>query len=251
MGNLHAGHISLIEAARARHDQVIATIFVNPLQFGPQEDLARYPRTFSADCEALQAAGCNALFIPDNTMLYPHGLAAQTVISVPVLSGLHCGHSRPGHFDGVSTIVCKLFNLIQAHCAYFGLKDYQQFRIISRMVEDLNMPVQLQGLPTVREPDGLALSSRNGYLSDDERQLAPVLYRTLQWAADAIRQGKRSLRAIEQDAANQLLQAGLRPNYVAICEQSTLQPAQTAEIPLVILAAAYLGTTRLIDNLVI
>ena len=249
MGNLHAGHISLIAAARKAHDLVIATLFVNPLQFGPNEDLAKYPRTFDADCHALQAAGCDALFIPTTQMLYPNGLQAQTSISVPGLSTLHCGKTRPGHFDGVCTVVCKLFNLVQADRAYFGLKDYQQFSILKRMVSDLNLPVALTGLPTIREPDGLALSSRNGYLTPSQRQMAPALYRTLQQAASTICGGNTDLRQVENWALEQLEAEGLRPDYFTICERGSLVQAQTQNTPLVILAAAYLGTTRLIDNL--
>jgi len=251
MGNLHAGHLSLVAAARAACDVVLATLFVNPLQFGPNEDLARYPRSFDADCAALQAAGCNALFVPEAAALYPRGLQAQTRISVPALSALHCGQSRPGHFDGVCTVVAKLFNLTRPHDAYFGLKDYQQFRILTTMVEDLNLPIRLHGQPIVREADGLAMSSRNGYLSSEERALAPQLYASLQALANRIQAGENNFRQLETETAAALQTQGLRPDYLHLCRQDDLQPAQSSDEPLIILAAAYLGSTRLIDNLVV
>jgi pantoate--beta-alanine ligase len=249
MGNLHAGHIALVRAATLECDVVLATLFVNPLQFGANEDLARYPRTFAADCAALQAAGCTALFAPEATELYPRGLGVQTRISVPGLSELHCGKSRPGHFDGVCTVVAKLFNLSQAHDAYFGLKDYQQFRVISTMVADLNLPIRLHGVATVREADGLAMSSRNGYLSPEQRAVAPLLYSTLQIIGARVNAGAADLRALEREAVEALAAAGFRPDYVTICAADTLQPAEDDSQPLIMLAAAWLGTTRLIDNL--
>jgi pantoate--beta-alanine ligase len=250
MGNLHAGHVSLLEAARAVCDVVVASIFVNPLQFGPGEDLSRYPRTFAADCDALAAAGCDYLFAPQPEAIYPGGMAAQTVVTIPHISKLHCGLSRPGHFDGVCTVVCKLFNIVQPDRAWFGLKDYQQFHLIRTMVEDLNIPVALTGMPIIREAGGLALSSRNGYLSADQKQQATALYRSLQEAAQAIEQD-RDFRSIEQAALKTLQDAGMTPDYFTVCDSSTLLPATGSEDSLVILAAAWLGTTRLIDNLVI
>jgi pantoate--beta-alanine ligase len=248
MGNLHAGHISLLKAARADCDIVVATIFVNPLQFGAREDLSRYPRTFQADCEALEAAGCDLLFAPQPEEIYPHGTAGQTVVTVPHVSTLHCGKSRPGHFEGVSTVVCKLFNIVQPDCAWFGLKDYQQFHIISSMTRDLNIPVQLVGMPIIREANGLAMSSRNGYLSAAEREQATTLYRSLLDAARNIDQGME-FRAVEELALRQLQNAGMTPDYFSVCDAHSLLPATGNEEALVILAAAWIGTTRLIDNL--
>jgi pantoate--beta-alanine ligase len=251
MGNLHAGHISLVKSAKANCDVVLATLFVNPMQFGPNEDLARYPRTFEADCAALTDAGCTALFAPEAAALYPRGVQTQTRISVPNLGDLHCGKSRPGHFDGVTTIVTKLFNLTQAHDAYFGLKDFQQFRVISTMVEDLNINIHLHGVPIVRESDGLAMSSRNGYLSDEERAKAPHLHTVLQLTAAKVAGGAVDFRSLEHEAAAVLLAAGFKPDYIAICYQDTLQPAEDDSKPLALLAAAYLGNTRLIDNILL
>lgn len=251
MGNLHAGHLALVAAARAQCDFVLATIFVNPLQFGANEDLTRYPRSFTADCAALAAAGCNAVFTPDTATMYPDGMDAHTRITVPGLSTLHCGQSRPGHFDGVCTVVCKLFNMTQAQHAFFGLKDYQQFHLINRMVADLQLPITLHGVPTVREPSGLALSSRNGYLDDKQRQQAAALHTTLQHCAARISAGTRHYAALQQQARERLAQAGLRPDYVHICQRDTLLPATDADSKLVILAAAFVGGTRLIDNLTV
>jgi pantoate--beta-alanine ligase len=248
MGNLHAGHVSLLNAARAASDIVVATIFVNPLQFGPREDLSRYPRTFQADCEALESAGCDLLFAPQPAEIYPQGTAGQTVATIPQVSKLHCGQSRPGHFDGVSTVVCKLFNIVQPDCAWFGLKDYQQFHIISTMVRDLNIPVQLVGMPIIREANGLAMSSRNGYLSAAEREQAAALHSSLQAAARGIGNGM-DIHAAEQQALQQLQKAGMTPDYFTVCDSTTLLPATGNEASLVILAAAWMGTTRLIDNI--
>lgn len=250
MGNLHAGHLALVTAAREHCDHVLATIFVNPLQFGPSEDLARYPRTFQADCAALQKAGCDAVFAPDTATIYPAGMAPHTRISVPLVSTLHCGASRPDHFDGVCTVVCKLFNMTRADRAFFGLKDYQQFHLISRMVEDLQIPVLLHGIPTVRESSGLALSSRNGYLDQTERAQAPQLFATLQELARRIQTGESNYRRLETLACERLTGHGLRPDYVHICRRDTLLAAAAGERDLVILAAAWAGTTRLIDNIV-
>ncbi len=249
MGNLHAGHLALVTEARKHCEYVIATIFVNPLQFGPTEDLAKYPRTFQADKDGLQSVGCDALFAPDAATMYPQGLEAHTKISVPHVSELHCGKSRHGHFDGVCTVVAKLFNMAAPDAAFFGLKDFQQFHILARMVTDLRLPLRMHGLPTVREANGLALSSRNGYLSATERAQAPALYATLQHCARALEQGNRSFAALEAGAADALLKAGLRPDYIHICSRGTLLPAGPHDRELVVLAAAWCGTTRLIDNI--
>jgi pantoate--beta-alanine ligase len=251
MGNLHAGHLKLVEKAREQAGFVVASIFVNPLQFGPNEDFARYPRTLDADLAALRGAGCDAVFLPSVATMYPQGMAVHTTISVPQISTLHCGASRPGHFDGVCTVVCKLFRLVRPDLAVFGLKDYQQFRIISRMVEDLLLDVELLGVPTVREDSGLALSSRNGYLSAEQRQLALALWRNLQAAAAAIRGGRRDFAALEAQAMAALASAGLEPDYFHICDRESLLPAAADDAAPVILAAARVGTTRLIDNILV
>lgn len=254
MGNLHAGHIKLVHTANELADITVATIFVNPMQFGRNEDLDKYPRTPDADINKLTEAGCDYLFTPPVSEIYPAGLQQHTVVTVPGISERHCGASRPGHFDGVATVVSKLFNLVQPDHAVFGLKDYQQFQVIRKMTLDLCFPIQLTGVATEREPSGLALSSRNGYLSPDEKNTAVVLYRTLQETASQITSGSKGLRQLEEEAARHLQDSGLRPDYFTICEADTLEPASDetdcrGDRKLVILAAAFVGTTRLIDNL--
>jgi pantoate--beta-alanine ligase len=248
MGNLHAGHLQLVTAARQEVDWVVCSIFVNPMQFGPAEDLDAYPRTLEEDRTKLEEYQCDCLFHPAAREVYPQGLQAQTLVSVPELGRDHCGKSRPGHFDGVTTVVSKLFNLCQPDRAYFGLKDYQQFLIIQKMVEDLLFPVELVGVETVRETDGLAMSSRNNYLILEERQKAPALYRTLVATGDAIKAGELDFRKLESAARQQLQEAGLQPDYFSICHGETLRPASASDSKLAILAAAYLGKSRLIDN---
>jgi pantoate--beta-alanine ligase len=249
MGNLHAGHTALVEKAAQRADFVVASIFVNPLQFGPNEDLDKYPRTLAADQQKLFEAGCHLLFHPDVEEMYPHGMAGQTRISVPGVSEGLCGASRPGHFDGVATVVTKLFNMVQPDLAVFGQKDFQQLAVIRALVRDLNMPVQIIGAPTVRAEDGLALSSRNGYLNAEQRAAAPVLYRSLQEIASAIRAGERDFAGLVDTAQRQQLAAGFRPDYLEIRESNSLRPATPEDRQLVILVAAFIGNTRLIDNL--
>ncbi len=249
MGNLHEGHVALVEKAGQRADFVVASIFVNPLQFGPNEDLAKYPRTLVADQEKLVAAGCQLLFHPDVEEMYPHGQEGQTRVSVPGVSEGLCGGSRPGHFEGVATVVTKLFNMVQPDLAVFGEKDFQQLAVIRTLVRDLNMPIQIIGEPTVRAEDGLALSSRNGYLSAEQRAAAPALYRTLQQLASAIRDGNRDFAQLIEAGQASLVSAGFRPDYLEIREASSLRPAQANDTQLVILGAAFMGTTRLIDNL--
>lgn len=249
MGNLHAGHVALVEKAGQRADFVVASIFVNPLQFGPSEDLARYPRTLIADQEKLVAAGCHLLFTPEVEEMYPQGMGLQTRVSVPSLSEGLCGGSRPGHFEGVATVVTKLFNMVQPDLAVFGEKDFQQLAVIRALVRDLNMPVQIVGEPTARAEDGLALSSRNGYLNDEQRANAPALYRMLSRLADAIRGGETDFVGLIDGGNAELIAAGFRPDYLEIRESNELQPASANDQQLVILAAAYMGTTRLIDNL--
>ncbi|MDH4555509.1 pantoate--beta-alanine ligase [Pseudomonas sp. BN417] len=249
MGNLHAGHIALVEKASQRADFVVTSIFVNPLQFGPNEDLAKYPRTLVADQEKLVAAGCHLLFHPNVEEMYPDGMQGQTRVNVPLVSEGLCGGSRPGHFEGVATVVSKLFNMVQPDLAVFGEKDFQQLAVIRKLVRDLNMPIQIIGEPTARAEDGLALSSRNGFLDDAQRAAAPALYRTLQQLAGAIRQGRRDFAALEQEGREELTKAGFRPDYLEVREALSLRPAGLQDQHLVILGAAFMGNTRLIDNL--
>ena len=249
MGNLHAGHTALVEKAAQRADFVVASIFVNPLQFGPNEDLDSYPRTLAADQEKLFEAGCNLLFTPDVEEMYPHGMAGQTRVSVAGVSEGLCGASRPGHFEGVATVVTKLFNLVQPDLAIFGQKDFQQLAVIRTLVHDLNMPIQIIGEPTVRADDGLALSSRNGYLNAEQRAAAPALYRSLVQMADAIRRGERDYPTLIAAAQAQQVAAGFRPDYLEVRESNNLRPASKDDRQLVILVAAFIGSTRLIDNL--
>ena len=249
MGNLHNGHLKLVDVAKRHADRVIASIFVNPMQFGKNEDLDKYPRTLDADCAGLRAHQADALFTPTPELMYPRGLDVQTFVEVPQLGDLHCGASRAGHFRGVSTIVCKLFNLVQPDVACFGMKDYQQLAIIRQMVLDLSLPIEIIGVPTERAADGLALSSRNGYLTAEQRALAPKLYQLLQQLRHSILSGNHDYRALEQHAKAELSAAGFAPDYVNISHQQSLTLATSAEEPKVILAAARLGTTRLIDNL--
>jgi pantoate--beta-alanine ligase len=249
MGNLHAGHAALVEKAAQRADFVVASIFVNPLQFGPSEDLDKYPRTLIADQEKLVEAGCHLLFTPDVDEMYPHGMDGQTRVSVPVISEGLCGASRPGHFEGVATVVSKLFNMVQPDLAIFGQKDFQQLAVIRTLVRDLNMPIQIIGEPTVRADDGLALSSRNGYLSAEQRASAPVLYQSLRDMADAIRAGEHDFAKLISTAQAQHSAAGFRPDYLEVREANGLRPATGDDRQLVILVAAFIGSTRLIDNL--
>lgn len=249
MGNLHSGHAALVTKAAQRVDFVVASIFVNPLQFGPSEDLDKYPRTLAADQEKLLQAGCHLLFAPTVEEIYPDGMAGQTRVSVPQLSDGLCGASRPGHFEGVATVVSKLFNMVQPDLAVFGQKDFQQLAVIRALVRDLNMPIQIIGEPTVRAEDGLALSSRNGYLSDEQRTTAPALYRLLSQMAAAIEQGERDYPALIANGQQQLAAAGFRPDYLEVRQALSLRPAMPEDRDLVILVAAFLGATRLIDNL--
>ncbi|ARS50404.1 pantoate--beta-alanine ligase [Ectopseudomonas hydrolytica] len=251
MGNLHAGHASLVQIAAQRADFVVASIFVNPLQFGAGEDLDKYPRTLAADQEKLLAAGCHLLFHPDVAEMYPHGMGDQTRVTVPGVSEGLCGASRPGHFEGVATVVTKLFNMVQPDLAVFGEKDYQQLAVIRALVQDLNMPIQIIGAPTQRAEDGLALSSRNGYLSAEQRAVAPALYRSLQSIAEALHHGARDYARLIETAQTQQREAGFTPDYLEIRNALNLRPAQLDDRHLVVLTAAHLGSTRLIDNLLV
>ena len=248
MGNLHRGHIHLVECARELAPRTVASIFVNPMQFGPSEDFAAYPRTLDADSRQLEAAGLNLLFAPGVTEVYPRPLEQMTQVTVPELPTVLCGASRPTHFSGVTTVVSKLFNMVQPDIAVFGEKDWQQLVIIRRMATDLDMPVAIVGVPTVREPDGLALSSRNGYLSAEERAIAPTLYATLRATAERLRAGERDFAALEAEAKAQLASAGFRPDYFEIRRPADLQRPNLEDAELRIFAAAWLGRARLIDN---
>ncbi len=248
MGNLHAGHVSLVELARQHGQLVIASIFVNPLQFGAGEDFERYPRTLDTDCEKLAAAGCDLVFAPDVTELYP---VPQTFSVQPPdsLANDLCGAFRPGHFSGVATVVLKLFNLVQPRVAVFGKKDFQQLFVIRELVRQFNLPVEIVAGETLREPSGLALSSRNGYLSEAERIQASQLQTQLAALVAAIQSGERDFEALCHTASRHLKMAGWRVDYVALRDAETLQPPVSASSRLVALGAAWLGSTRLIDNL--
>lgn len=249
MGNLHEGHLDLVREARSLGDRVVVSIFVNPLQFGEGEDFASYPRTLFDDSDKLSAVETDLLFTPRVEEMYPRPQQEQTRVEVPGLSAIYCGSSRPGHFVGVATVVCKLFNMVQPDVALFGEKDYQQLLVIRRMVEDLSLPVAVHGLPTVREVDGLARSSRNGYLNETERSIAPALYRQLQATAQKLTQGRRDFAALQSAALNQLESEGFTPDYYAICRAADLAEPGPDDRDLIILAAAYLGKARLIDNI--
>jgi pantoate--beta-alanine ligase len=251
MGNLHDGHLSLITEAKKHADIVICSIFVNPMQFGANEDLDAYPRTLEADTLALSSQGCDLLFAPNANEVYPTGLSMQTRVEVPELGDFHCGASRPGHFVGVATVVAKLFNMVQPDVAIFGEKDYQQLAIIRKMTADLCFPISIIGVATSREQSGLARSSRNGYLNTDEKQTAAQVYRTLQFIQEALQAGNKDFNNLSSQAKDRLTQAGFRPDYVNIAHAQTLAPATPNDKDLVILIAAYLGNTRLIDNITV
>ncbi|HEV2270442.1 MAG TPA: pantoate--beta-alanine ligase [Steroidobacteraceae bacterium] len=249
MGNLHAGHVSLIDAARRHGDRFVASTFVNPMQFGPNEDFAHYPRTPAQDSRMLADAGCDLMFMPDVVEIYPNGSERATRVEVPGLSSILDGEFRPGHFEGVATVVAKLFHIVEPDVAVFGEKDFQQLTIIRRMVADLCMPVAIIAAPTVREPDGLAMSSRNQYLTDEERRKSPVIHQTLLAAIDRLRAGDRDFTAIERNGLEALERAGLRPDYFSIRRADDLSSPDASTRHLVVLTAARLGRARLIDNL--
>lgn len=250
MGNLHAGHLHLVKEAAKRANRVVVSIFVNPSQFGPTEDFSIYPRTPEADTRQLQAAGVDLLFMPDGGEMYPISPERMTQVEVPGLSSELCGKFRPGHFRGVATVVCKLFNQVQPDIAVFGEKDYQQLAIIRRMATDLDLPVRaIVGVPTVREPDGLAMSSRNAYLSPDQRKKAVLIHACLQSIACGVQAGRRDFGKIEAEQAAGLTRQGFDVDYVALRRAGDLEPPGEAESRLVALVAARLGGTRLIDNL--
>ncbi len=247
MGNLHEGHLKLIKTAREHADFVVSSIFINPTQFGENEDISAYPQTLEQDKKHLIADGCNLLYLPTKPVMYPD--PDYTRVEVNKITTLHCGSSRPGHFVGVATVVLKFFNQVQPDVAVFGLKDFQQFTVIQTMVHDLFLPIQLIGVDTGRADDGLAFSSRNNYLTANEREIAPVLYKVLQQAAQAIKDGSESFANITRQSKEALHLAGLTPDYFNISRQADLEPATDTDSKIVILAAAYLGKARLIDNI--
>ncbi len=249
MGNLHEGHLALVTRAREIADRVVVSVFVNPLQFGEGEDFDAYPRTLEDDSRKLDGVKADLIFAPSVREVYPKPQAEQTRVEVPGLSDILCGESRPGHFTGVATVVCKLFNMAQPDVAIFGEKDFQQLMVIRHMAEDLCIPVEIQGMATVREEDGLAMSSRNGYLTEEERKRAPALYRTLQLIAVALKTGDRDFDGLERQAGTELEKAGFRPDYFHIRRAADLGSPGPEDASLVLVAAAHLGKARLIDNL--
>ena len=249
MGNLHPGHVSLIEAAARHGDRFIASIFVNPMQFGPNEDFAHYPRTPTQDERMLAEAGCNLMFMPDVEEIYPNGSERATRVDVPGLSRILDGEFRPGHFEGVSTIVATLFHIVEPDVAVFGEKDFQQLTVIRRMVADLCMPVEIVGAPTVRDADGLAMSSRNQYLTSTERPVAPRIYETLQAAAQRLSSGDVEFASIERFGVEALTKVGMKPDYFAVRRAEDLAAPANDTKHLVVLTAARLGKARLIDNI--
>jgi len=250
MGALHDGHLSLVRAAKSQCDVVVVSIFVNPLQFGPNEDLAKYPRTFERDCELLEREGIDFLFAPSTEEMYPAN--AVTYVTVEGLSDKLCGRSRPGHFRGVTTVVAKLFAIVEPDLAFFGQKDAAQAAIIRRMVRDLNFPAEIIVCPIVREPSGLAMSSRNAYLSPQERESALALYRSLSEVRRAFEQGERqTARLIEAGKHVLAGESGVRLDYLEIVDPETLDPLLELERPALVAVAAFVGTTRLIDNIVL
>jgi pantoate--beta-alanine ligase len=250
MGNLHPGHLSLVEQAREVADRVVVSIFVNPLQFGEGEDYQRYPSTLEEDAARLTEAKVDLLFNPDLLALWPSGTEDVATISVPALDDILCGACRPGHFSGVATVVAKLFNIVQPHFALFGEKDYQQVLVLKRMVTDLCMTIEILTAPIMRESDGLAMSSRNAYLSEKERAMAPAIYKSLENAAARVKASDGApYRYIEQDGMVELRAAGMRPEYFSVRRAADLGLPEADDTQLRILAAAWLGKARLIDNL--
>lgn len=250
MGNLHDGHLALVRRAAELADRVVASIFVNPTQFGPGEDFEDYPRTLDADLTALAGTPCDLVFTPPVATMYPYGPEGAVRVSVPAITEILEGARRPGHFDGVATVVTRLFQMVAPDVAVFGRKDYQQLAVIRRLTVDLAMPVTIDGVPTVREADGLAMSSRNAYLSDEERRRAPALYQTLREAGSRLAAGERDFGAIERDGEAALERAGFEPEYLAV-RRPGLEPPAAGDVEFVVLAAARLGRARLIDNIAV
>lgn len=248
MGNLHDAHLALVNTAQQHCDLVVASIFVNRLQFGLNEDWDKYPRTLAADSAKLTASACDFLFVPEEQEMYPNGMDSQARVIVPTMADILCGASRPGHFEGVTTVVSKLFNIVQPDVAVFGLKDYQQLAIIRRMVEDLCIPVRIIAGDIVREEDGLAMSSRNGYLTAAERPRVNQLFRSLSWVSEQILSGRRDFTALEDAAKEQIVAAGFQPDYLTVSASRSLLPAASDDTELTVLGAMYTERARLIDN---
>jgi pantoate--beta-alanine ligase len=248
MGNLHQGHIELVKLAKVNCDIAVASIFVNPLQFGLNEDWDQYPRTFEADAAKLKEVGCDFLFYPSDTEMYPNGMAEQTRVIVPTMTDVLCGASRPGHFEGVTTVVSKLFNIVQPDEAIFGVKDFQQLAIIRRMVEDLCIPVTITGGDIVREADGLAMSSRNAFITQEERPKANQLNRSLTWMKQQIENGNKDFVGLEAQAAEQIEAVGFRVDYLNVRNSKSLEPAAHDDSDITVLGAMYTQGARLIDN---
>lgn len=248
MGNLHNAHLALVQQAQQSCDVVVVSIFVNPLQFGLNEDWDKYPRTLAADTEKLESVACDFIFCPDENEIYPNGMSEQTRVVVPTMTNILCGASRPGHFEGVTTVVAKLFNIVQPHEAVFGSKDFQQLAVIRRMVEDLCMPVVITASDIVREADGLALSSRNSFITEDERPRVAELYATICWVKLQIEQGRRDFIALAAAGAMRIENAGFKLDYLEICNSKTLEPAADDDVEMTVLGAMYTQSARLIDN---
>ena len=251
MGNLHDGHLSLVSLAREHAERVVVSIFVNPTQFGEGDDFDRYPRTLERDRRRLKKVNADLLFVPDVETMYPFGIDNATSVTVPVITEEFCGVFRPGHFDGVTSVVSRLFSIVQPDVAIFGQKDFQQQLVIRRLVDDLQLPIQIVSGATQREADGLALSSRNRYLSDEQRAIAPTLYSVLQGIGNDLQAGKRNYEELEQQAMDALRDAGFDPEYVGIRRAENLEPPDRDNDEIVILSAARLGTARLIDNIIV
>lgn len=249
MGNLHQGHLSLVKQAQSLADYVVVSIFVNPTQFVVGEDFENYPRTLDADLEYLKHLNVDLVFIPDMGEVYPDDAQITTEVIVPGLDSIYCGEFRPGHFKGVATVVCKLLNIVQPEIAVFGEKDYQQLLIIRSLVKNLNLPIDIYGAVTMRETDGLAMSSRNMYLSEAERQKAPLLFKAIMGVAESLKRGESNYENLERNAISSLEAAGFKPEYFSICDSKTLK--RPVNQGLVILAAAWLGKARLIDNVAV
>ncbi|MDD7805594.1 MAG: pantoate--beta-alanine ligase [Endozoicomonas sp. (ex Botrylloides leachii)] len=250
MGNLHGGHLTLVDKAKALADEVVVSIYVNPLQFGVNEDYDAYPRTMEKDCQLLEKRGVNLVYAATTKEIYPEGSEYHTHVTVDSLDGMHCGKTRPHFFRGVATVVTKLFNIVRPDIAVFGEKDFQQLMIIRKMVNDMCMPVEIIGAPIAREDSGLAKSSRNGYLTQSDREtIAPTVFEALNYAKSAIQSGERDYDAISRHAFTMLANAGITPDYFNVCNPKTLLPACEKDNTIVILAAGLLGNVRLIDNI--
>lgn len=251
MGNLHDGHLELVELARQNAERVVVSVFVNPTQFGPGEDYESYPRTLERDKRRLKRASADLVFAPELEVMYPFGVDTAASVTVPVLTDEFCGESRPGHFDGVTSVVTRLFSLVQPDVAVFGLKDYQQLLVIRRLVEDMSLPIKIVAAPTARENDGLAMSSRNQYLTEEERELAPLLYAQLLEVSDTLESGADNYADIEAVASAALAGQGFEPEYFSIRRAENLDPPDRQTDELVVLVAAKLGKARLIDNILV